>query len=277
MEITKANGEKEPFDKSKFIDSLKKAGFSEAQIGGALNKIEDSLYEGITTDEIYDRALEALKDIDEVQPIVKYSLKRAVLELGPTGFPFEQVVSRVYEEMGYKISTGTMLSGKCIDHEVDIIAYKDKELILIETKFHNDPKIKTDTRVALYVKARYDDLLNTTIEIDGKDREVTQALLITNSAFTNNSKRYVKCVGTFDMISWTYPKRNGLLKMIEDVQIHPITSIPYLSKAEKTELIEQGCVFCKDLIQNPQFLEKAKVTGSKRDQVLETAKLICSA
>ena len=187
MEVIKRNGELEEFDKEKFTSSLAKSGFTEEEISKAFEEVTENLHKGITTDEIYVQALEILqKESESVEPVIKYSLKKAILELGPSGFPFEQLISRLYEEEGYKVQTGVMLSGKCIDHEMDVIAYNDTELILIEAKFHNDPHIKSDTKVALYVKARYDDLLDSVFEIDGKERKVTKALLITNTSFTNN-------------------------------------------------------------------------------------------
>lgn len=275
MQVLKRNGEFELFDKEKFIDSLSKSGFTPEEIDSAYSKIEKTLYEGISTDEIYDKALKELKNADDVEPVIKYSLKKAVMELGPTGFPFEQLVSKIYQEMGYQTETGIMLPGNCIEHEVDVIAYKKDELILIEAKFHNDQNTKSDTKVALYVKARFDDLSQTIINIGGKDYKNHKSILITNTGFTDNSKKYARCAGTFDMISWTYPRRNGLLKMIEDVRIHPVTSIPQLSKAEKLNLIEQGCIYCKDLIEDPSCLERARITGSKREEVLKTAQIIC--
>lgn len=275
MNVTKRNGEVEIFSKEKFLDSLSKSGFSKEKINEAFDEIENNLYEGIGTDEIYKKALSVLESSKNLEPVIKYSLKKAVMELGPSGFPFEKLVSKIYQENGYKIETGLMLQGGCIDHEVDVIAFNEKELVIIEAKFHNEQKIKSDTKDALYVKARFDDLANSTFDIDGKEYKNPKFVLITNTGFTNNSKKYVSCVGTFELISWSYPKRNGLLKMIEDAKIHPVTSIPQLSKAEKLNLIEQGCIYCKDLINNPEFLDKAKVTGSKRDEVLETAKLIC--
>lgn len=275
MDVLKRNGEIEAFDKEKFINSLSKSGFTEEEINTAYSNIESSLYNEIPTDEIYDKALEELKKTNDIEPVVNYSLRKAVMELGPTGFPFEQLVSRIFQEKGYKTETGVMIPGKCIDHEVDVIAYNEEELILVEAKFHNDQHTKSDTKVALYVKARFDDLFDSTISIGGKDYKNHKGILITNTGFTNNSKRYVKCVGTFEMISWTYPRGQGLLKMIEEVKIHPVTSIPQLSRAEKLELIEQGCIYCKDLLEDPTCLEKAKVTGSKREEVLGTAKLIC--
>lgn len=275
MKVLKRNGETEPFDKNKFVISLERAGFESEEINTTLTEIEEYLYDGITTDEIYKKSLKILKNNEIAEPIIKYSLKKAVLELGPSGFPFEQLISKIYQENGYKTETGLMIKGRCIEHEIDIIAYNENELIFIEAKFHNDQNLKSDTKVALYVKARYDDLLDSSVTIEGKERKITKALLITNTAFTNNSKKYVECVGTFDMISWTYPKRKGLLKMMEDAKIHPITSIPQLSKSEKNNLIELGCIYCRDLIKNPDFLNMAKVTGSKRTEVLNTAKIIC--
>lgn len=275
MDIKKRNGELEPFDKEKFVFSLKKAGFNETQIDNALVEIEGILFDGISTDEIYDRALDILKNTEEIEPMVKYSLKRSVLELGPSGFPFEQLVSRIYQEMGYTTATGVMLKGHCIEHEIDVVAYKGDELILIEAKFHNEQSMKSDTKVALYVKARFDDLKDIFFDIDNKKMKLTRGVLITNTGFTNNSKKYVSCVNTFDMISWSYPKGNGLLKMIENYNIHPVTSIPRLSQKEKMDLIDRGYIYCKDLLNNPEILNTIRSTSSKKEEILDIARSIC--
>lgn len=276
MEVIKRDGTSEEFNEQKFLNSLEKAGFSDLEIKIALEKTKESLYDGITTDLIYEKAWETLKNIQNVEPIVKYSLKRAILELGPSGFPFEQLVAKIYQELGYKTLTGIMLEGKCIDHEIDVIAYKENELLLIEAKFHNEQSMKSDTKVALYVKARFDDLINIKFDIDGKKRKMTRGVLITNTGFTNNSKKYIKCVDTFDMISWSYPKDQGLLKMIEDHHIHPITSIPKLSQREKGELIEAGYIYCKDILKNPNILDQFKIVGEKKNEILKFARIICN-
>ena len=199
-----------------------------------------------------------------------------MLELGPSGFPFEKLISRIYEENGYTTQTGIVLQGNCIEHEIDIVAYNEDELILIEAKFHNEQHTKSDTKVALYVKARYDDLLDSIFEFEGKERKVTEALLITNTGFTNNSKRYVECAGTFKMISWTYPRSAGLLKMIEDAHIHPITSITELSKSEKMTLIDNGIIYCKDLARDPDILRVLNASKEKEARILELSRQICN-
>jgi len=275
MEVKKRNGELESFDKEKFIDSLKKAGFNEPQINHALLEIEETLFNGITTDEIYNKALDVLKNTEEIEPIVRYSLKRSILELGPSGFPFEQLVARIYQEMGYETIIGLTLRGHCIEHEIDVVAHKGDELLLIEAKFHNESSMKSDTKVALYVKARFDDLSGILFDINNKKIKMTRGVLITNTGFTNNSKKYVKCVNTFDMISWSYPKGKGLLKMTEDFNIHPITSIPTLSKREKMDLIDKGYIYCKDILANPGILDTVRITGHKKDEILKIAKFVC--
>jgi hypothetical protein len=63
--------------------------------------------------------------------------------------------------------------------------------------------------------------------------------------------------------------------MIEELQIHPITSIPILSNKEKSILIENNLIYCKDLLADPSALDLAKISGSKREEVLKIARIIC--
>jgi hypothetical protein len=277
MNVLKRNGELEKFSLEKFSSSLEKAGFSEAEVEQSLNIIKNSFYDGMSTDEIYEMAWKSLKDLQNFSPVIKYSLKKAILELGPSGFPFEQLVSRIYSELGYQTLNGIMLQGHCIDHEIDILAYNDEELILMEAKFHNEHYMKSDTKVALYVKARFDDLSNIEFEIDGKQRKMTKGILITNTSFTNNSKKYVKCNNTYEMISWSYPKEKGLLHMIEKLKIHPITSIPNLTQRDKKFLIENGCIYCRDLFENKNILDMMKISDSKKSEILKVAESICKS
>jgi hypothetical protein len=285
MKVLKRNGEKEIFDEEKFRRSLERSGFGNVEVTAVLDHINKKLYDGISTGEIYKKAYSYLEKTENKLPIVRYSLKRSVQELGPTGFPFEKFVARLFEEKGYQTKTGEMLNGKCIQHETDVLAYKDdpstslgaKELILMETKFHNDPSIKTDTKAALYVKARYDDLADMPFIIDGEKREMTKALLITNTHFTNNSIKYVECVGTFGLISWNYPEKGNLLELIEEVKIHPITCISVLSKNEKQRLVDAGYIYCKDLVDKPEVLKQNGVKSSKIDEVMNTLELVCKS
>ena len=134
--------------------------------------MERELVDGITTKEIYHKAFELLHK--EEKPIaLKYSLKRAIMELGPSGFPFEKFVAEIFKFKGYTAETGKLVKGFCVEHEVDVVAWNKDKLIMCEAKFHNDPGMKSDLKVALYVKARFDDLRKMTYKY-GKERKLDE-------------------------------------------------------------------------------------------------------
>jgi transcriptional regulator NrdR family protein len=58
MQVIKRNGDVEEFSKEKFLNSLSKAGFTSEQIEEAYDQIEPELHKNISTDEIYEKALQ---------------------------------------------------------------------------------------------------------------------------------------------------------------------------------------------------------------------------
>ncbi len=95
VSIIKASGEVAPFYSEKLKHSLLKSGASEEQVENILVQIEDNLYHGISTKKIYQRAYQLLKDSS--RPLAaKYKLKRAIMELGPSGFPFEKYIAAIF-------------------------------------------------------------------------------------------------------------------------------------------------------------------------------------
>jgi hypothetical protein len=217
--VVKSNGDVEPFDVNKLKDSLQNAGASFVVVNEITDRIEAEIKHKMTTQKIYEKAFKYLAE-RERKTADRYALRRGVLKMGPTGFPFEKFISSILEKKGYKTKEGVMLKGKCVDHEVDVMAYDNDDLILAEIKFHNQLGIKTDTRVALYVKARYDDLKEATFDVDGEQRQMTKGIMITNTKFTNNARKYAKCVG-MELISWNYPEKGNLYDLIEESGINP--------------------------------------------------------
>ena len=94
FEITKSSGEKVRFSIDKLRSSLKRTGAEKDTIDQIIDHVRDELYQGISTKEIYNRAFALLKK-KKSYLASKYKLKKAIYELGPTGFPFERVVSAV--------------------------------------------------------------------------------------------------------------------------------------------------------------------------------------
>lgn len=276
--ITKSNGDQELFSQDKLIRSLRRSQATEQEIERVLAHVSSRLRPGMTTGEIYVIARKALSADKAKNPnAIRYGLKQAVMDLGPSGFPFELFVARIYAELGYMCQTGVMVQGSCIEHEVDVLAHKGDEVICMEAKFHNEPYLKSDTKVALYVKARFDDLIGQKIKIDGQYKHVTKGILITNTNFTDNAQAYVSCMGTFDLISWNYPEEGSLLDMIERFNLHPITAVPELSKSDVARLVEQGIIMCADITQHPTVLDKLNIRKSKQQSIHETIGLICKS
>jgi hypothetical protein len=274
-DIIKNNGETELFDPEKLRHSLRRSGASDVVVNEITKQIEESLKDGMTTSDIYQNAFKIL-DRKERKPAVKYSIRRSILNMGPSGFPFEKFVAELFEAKGYKTETGVFVKGKCIEHELDMVAYKENKLILAEVKFHNKLEIKTDTKVALYIKARLDDLREEEFTFGGDKRNMTTGLLVTNTKFTHTAKKYVKCAGGMELISWDYPEKGNLYDMIEETATHPITCIPQLTKRNKEELLEKGIVNCQSLKDNTGILKEIGIKDPEIENIMENIDMICS-
>ena len=85
--VTKATGEKERFDVSKLKRSMSNAGASHSAIKKVISALQPHFRDGITTKEIYSKAYSLLKNYSEPSA-GRYKLKEAIMELGPSGFPF---------------------------------------------------------------------------------------------------------------------------------------------------------------------------------------------
>jgi len=273
--VIKSTGEQEIFDPAKLTFSLKRAGADSDQTRQIVEHIQGELFDGMTTNDIYRHAFDLLRSSPVKSAVaVKYSMKRAISELGPNGFPFEKFVAEIFKARGYEAVTDQIVYGHCVEHEMDVVAWKGDELIMVEAKFHNEQGIKSDLKVALYVKARFDDLKDGVYEYGGVKRKVTQFLLITNTKFTDHAIRYAECQ-KLTIIGWNYPKKGNLEDMIEEANLHPLTALPSLSSLDKKNLLDQGLVLCKSLNVTPEELVKYGIEKSRVAAVAQDVKNMC--
>lgn len=275
MLITKASGDQELFRSDKLKDSLESAGASKDIVRRIITHVESELEEEITTTEIYNHAFALLKQLEERPIAARYSLKRAVMDLGPTGFPFEKLIAEIFRAKGYKAQTNIMMSGKCVRHEIDFLAEKTDSLILGEAKFHNKPGYKTDLKTALYIDARFKDIQGSQFGGLCGQGQVCQCWLVTNTKFTTNAKSYARCTGGMTLVGWDYPKEDNLRQMIENTSLHPLTCLTTLSKAEKQHLFTTGNVLCRSLKDNDLLLREIGIVGSRANDVLDEVALLC--
>jgi hypothetical protein len=265
--IRKANGELEKFDLVKLEHSLRRAHATTEVTQKVIEYMVQNVEEGMTTHEIYHKAFAFLHKLE--RPVAaRYSLRRAILELGPSGFPFERFVAEILKTQGYEAITDQVVLGACVEHEVDVVAWNEKDLIMTEVKFHNELGMKSDLKVVLYVKARFEDLLENSYNYGGTNRKMTDGWLVTNTKFTLSAIKYAECKN-MKIIGWNYPIDNGLKDMIEKSGLHPITSLNSLSVHDKKALLEKNIVLCKSLTKNPEVLQTIGLTDANIDLVLE--------
>lgn len=274
MLVAKLDGTLEEFEPKKLFDSLHRAGAPEEVARDIVSHVEKEVTEGMTTSHIYKHALKLLRKAAHAPVAARYSLRRAVLELGPSGYPFEQLLGEVFRTKGYNIEVGATLKGKCVTHEIDVVARNEKELILVEAKFHNAQGFKTDVKVALYIHARMLDLRDNHYDNLCPVGGTCSSWLVTNTKFTENAIAYGKCAG-MHLIGWGYPHHGHLQELIEETKLHPLSCLTTLSQKERQIMYERGIVLCKDVTNNPNVLENAGVTGKKVDTVLQEAHRLC--
>ena len=266
IEVIKNNGERELFDPEKLVTSLREAGANHDLVEKVLHHVQTSLHDGMTTRAIYQHAFDYLKRLE--RPVAaRYSLKKAIAELGPTGFPFEDYIARVFQSRGYHTLTDQMVLGSCVPHEVDVVAWNDEKLIMVEVKFHNETSPKTDLKVALYVKARIDDLKQNVFEY-GKERHLDEGWLITNTKFTETAIHYGECYG-LKMVGWNYPAKGNLQQFIEDGQLHPLTCLTTLTNIEKSALLTGKTVLCREILNNHALLSNLHISKERQKDIID--------
>ncbi len=273
IKVTKADGSTEPFHTDKLQNSLRRAGATEGEIEDIVRQTEEVLYEGITTQEIYRLAFEMLRQSDA--PIrARYSLRRALFGLGPTGFPFEDFLARLFQKEGYTTTTRVILQGHCAEHELDVAAYKDDHSFVAEAKFHSSPGVKSDLQVVLYSFARLHDLRSAKIcnaDICG----IKELMVVTNTKFTTTAEKYAECSGR-TLLSWDYPKENNLHDRIQKAKVYPVSVLQSISTTQKRALIDRGVIVCSDIIDKPHLLRYAHLSPKRMEQEIAEAESLTS-
>jgi hypothetical protein len=271
--VTKTSGERELWDPRKLERSLRAASASSEMIREIVLHVEKDLRDGISTKDIYTHAFALLKRYS--RPVAaQYSLRKAIMQLGPSGFPFEKFIAAMLTAQGYTTHTGVIVQGACVSHEVDVVAEKSGERILVEAKYHNSIDTKSDVKVALYVHARFQDIQKRLETSAAGVGVFTRAWLITNTSFTSQAIQYAACVD-LALTGWNYPQGHTLQDIVQATQTHPLTCLTTLSPNNKTTLLESGIVLCRDIVNDPRPLEGIGMNKARIASVLKEGAALC--
>jgi hypothetical protein len=204
----------------------------------------------------------------------KYHLKGAIMELGPSGFPFEKYIGEILRYQGYKTTVGEIVQGKCVSHEIDVIAELGEEYFMIECKYHNQPGTVSDVKIPLYIQARFKDVEAQWIKLPGHESKSHIGWVVTNTRFSTDAIQYGNCAG-LKLLGWDYPLKEGLKDLIDRLGLYPITCLTTLTKVEKQRLLDKNIVLCKELSDDRQHLERTGVTPTRLKRVLEEVERLC--
>ncbi len=274
FDIIKSTGEKTKFSVDKLRNSLKSSGATHSVVNEIVDQVMDELYPEITTGEIYNRAFALLKKAKSVYAS-KYKLKKAIYELGPTGFPFERFLAGILHYSGYRTKVGEELQGDCVSHEIDVLAIKNGTLNIIECKFHGEGGLNCNVKVPLYINSRYNDVKGFLQAQKNKDFEDTLGWVVTNTRFTADALQYGKCVGLY-LLSWDYPMGDGLKDRIDRLGLYPITVSTLLTNREKQFLLDRNVVLCRQLREEVFYLDHLGVSNGRKERIIKEMKSLCS-
>ncbi len=267
IRVRKASGIVEEFDSNKLKQSLIRSGADKITAEEIVERILKETEPYTDTKKIYSLARKYLRRFNHASGI-RYSLKRALFRLGPTGYPFEKYFGEILKNYGYEVEVGVIMEGRCIRHEIDVLATKDREITVVECKYHNSSGRSTDSKVALYVNSRFNDL-RSVFENRYPDRKFS-GWLVTNTRCTSDALQYAECAG-FRIISWRYPSNESLQWLIESKRLYPVTIISGIKAGLIKSMIDRGIILLKDLagmdvekIQDLLGLPKTKAELLKR-------------
>jgi hypothetical protein len=275
IKIKKASGEEAVFDLDKLRRSLAATGANEFVVDEVLQIIEREAFEGMSSQLIYQKAFELLKRRNNVSA-AKYRLKKALMDLGPSGYPFEYLVAQLFQLEGFETQVGIILPGQCVEHEVDVFAHKDHQIRIAECKFHNMVGTKSDVKVALYVQSRFQDLVARLSKQQNYKGHHFECWIATNTRFTDDAEKYANCMG-MRLISWDYPAKYNLKTLIDQHNLYPLTCLTILSDAEKDYLLSKGLVLVRQLRKGEgrAELEGLHLSDARRSHLMEEMDALC--
>ncbi len=272
--IRKASGEEVAFEPSKLRLSLQRSGATADEAEAVVRTILNGWHSLATTKEVYRQAHRLLRRYNKTAAS-RYSLKQALFALGPSGYPFETFVARLLEADGYFVEKGMLRSGRCIAHEVDIMASRGSEIIFGECKFRNSQQLNNDIKVVLYIQSRYKDLLEGELKPQVDKGYWVRCFAFTNTRFSEDALRYGACM-QMTLVDWSSPNGYALRDWVNRTGLHPLTCLHGLTRREKSALVEEyRLVMVQDLLQNPEVLDSVGLKEGRKKTVLAEAEALC--
>jgi len=275
--VIKASGQSEEFRILKLVDSLVRSGASENIAWDIARKVEQQITPSFHTKQIFRLAKRLLRQYNRATDM-RYSLKKAIYALGPAGYQFEKYFAGILKMYGYSVELDRILQGYCVSHEVDVFARKDNRSFVIECKYHSSSGNPTDVKVALYVHSRFNDIRKAYDSNPASGLTFGQGWLVTNTRCTTDAIKYAECTG-LKIVSWKYPEKDSLEKMIETKRLYPVTVLSSLRKNSLDVLFRNDILFAQEIsdMDEQSFIKKSGLDAARARVLKKEADTICAS
>lgn len=263
LQILKNSGDYESFSLEKLKVSLINSGLDATKAAEIAKKVEQKCLEGLSSKKLYQIAHRLLKKESHIIAS-KYSMTKAISDLGPEGYHFEKFIRFIFEATGYKAITNHRANGCCIKHEIDVKAVGEKT-IFCECKFHNNPNTKNDVKTALYVHARSEDLKK------NEDNNLDEFWLISNTKFSKDAIEYSDCVG-LKLLGPNAPHKQALSELAIKNKVYPVSSLYSLTKKQARQLIDRDIIVIQQIHKSLNILKELGFSDDLIEKILNEIK-----
>ncbi len=242
--ITKSNGQVVPFDPNRIIGSITRTGVDKKTARQILKVIEGKLTPKMHTRAIYKLVTQELEN-QKPWAAARYSLRDAIIKLGPAGYNFEKYVAAILAAYGYKTDTPDTYQGACIAHEIDVTAEKDGRAAFIEAKFRHDFRATITIKDTMATWSRFLDL------VDGSKvglcPHFDEVWIVTNARFTDQSLEFGHCKN-MKLTGWNHPHERSFAQMVDLDSLYPMTILKDLKPNEIEQFAKADIMLCREII-----------------------------
>jgi len=223
-------------------------------------KVESRLYDGISTQMIHRMIIRFLR---KYKPEVRnlFDLRKGISLMSPKP-EFELFVQTLLMNSGFEVRPSQILSGKCVEHEVDAVARKDGATFFVEAKHHFSYHALTGLDESRIARAILEDVTENVVS-ERNGWKVDHAMIVTNTKYSDHAIQYGSCRNILQ-IGWISPTNLGLQNMIEEKRLYPLSCLRDLPAEIRFKLVESGIVLIGQLL-GEDLQGLAVKTGLRQD------------
>jgi hypothetical protein len=271
--VTKADGSQQLYDRNKVLNTCRKMRLAEADANAVVDRVEKELHDGIGTKKILQLVFRYVR---KYRPEVAHriDLRQAIAFLRPKP-DFEKFVGHMLEAEGYEVETNLIVSGRCVDHEIDAVAKRGKDVVCVEVKHHYNEHTYTGVGIFLEAWATLEDL-QAGYAANKNSIGFNKLLVVCNTKISDYAKAYAKCKG-FEHLAWKTPEMS-LERIVEEHRLYPVTLMKGIGSDAAARLGDSGIVLLKQFVREDikKLSKKMRLPKDKVRELVSNANKILS-